>query len=38
MTYMMLEAEVLGLGCCWVQMHLRSDADGNSAEEMCGGF
>lgn len=33
MTYMMLEAEALGLGCCWVQMHLRSDADGNSAEE-----
>jgi len=32
MTYMMLAAESLGLGCCWVQMHLRSDADGNSAE------
>ncbi|MBQ9695043.1 MAG: nitroreductase family protein [Oscillospiraceae bacterium] len=33
MTYMMLEAEALGLGCCWVQMHLRFDADGNRAEE-----
>ncbi|MCR4645188.1 MAG: nitroreductase family protein [Oscillospiraceae bacterium] len=33
LTYMMLEAEALGLGCCWVQMHLRFDADGTSAEE-----
>ena len=33
MTYMMLAAEALGLGCCWVQMHLRTDADGNSAED-----
>ena len=33
MTYMMLASESLGLGCCWVQMHLRFDADGNSAEE-----
>ena len=33
MTYMMLTAEALGLGCCWVQMHLRTDADGNSAED-----
>lgn len=33
MTYMMLTAEALGLGCCWVQMHLRSDAAGVSAEE-----
>jgi nitroreductase len=33
MTYMMLAAEALGLGCCWVQMHLRSDENGISAEE-----
>ena len=33
MTYMMLIVEELGLGCCWVQMHLRFDAAGVSAEE-----
>ncbi|MBR3630294.1 MAG: nitroreductase family protein [Oscillospiraceae bacterium] len=33
MTYIMLEAEALGLGCCWVQMRLREDAEGHSAEE-----
>ncbi len=38
MTYMMLAAESLGLGCCWVQMHLRFDADGNSAEERVRGI
>lgn len=32
-TFIMLEAEVLGLGCCWVQMHLRGTADGKSATE-----
>jgi nitroreductase len=28
-----LAAEELGLGSCWVQIRLRSDAEGNSAEE-----
>lgn len=30
---MQLEAEELGLGSCWVQIRLRKDADGGSAEE-----
>ncbi len=30
-TFIMLEAENLGLGCCWVQMRLRGTADGKSA-------
>ncbi len=30
---MQLAAEDMGLGSCWVQMRLRKDADGNSAEE-----
>ncbi len=33
MTYMMLAAEEQNLGCCWVQIHLRIDADGRDAEE-----
>lgn len=33
MTYMMLATEAQALGCCWVQIHLRTDAEGNSAEE-----
>lgn len=33
MTYMMLAAEAQALGCCWVQIHLRTDAEGGSAEE-----
>ncbi len=33
MTYMMLAAEEQNLGCCWVQIHLRTDADGRDAEE-----
>ncbi len=33
MTYMMLAAEEQNLGCCWVQVHLRKDADGRDAEE-----
>ncbi|MBQ8010021.1 MAG: nitroreductase family protein, partial [Oscillospiraceae bacterium] len=33
MTYMMLAAEEQNLGCCWVQTHLRTDADGRDAEE-----
>lgn len=32
-AYVMLEAENQGLGCCWVQMHLRGTADGKSATE-----
>ena len=32
MSYMMLEAESLGVGSCWVQFHLRSGADGSDAE------
>ena len=32
-TYIMLEAESLGLGCCWVQMHLRGTDDGKSAAD-----
>ncbi len=31
--YIMLEAENLGLGCCWVQMRLRETRDGKSATE-----
>jgi nitroreductase len=30
-TFIMLEAENLGLGCCWVQMRLRGTADGVTA-------
>lgn len=30
-TFIMLEAENLGLGCCWVQMRLRGSEDGISA-------
>ena len=33
MTYMMLAAEEQNLGCCWVQVHLRRDAQGLNAEE-----
>ena len=33
MTYMMLAAEEQNLSCCWVQVHLRKDADGRDAEE-----
>ncbi len=33
MTYMMIAAEEQNLGCCWVQVHLRRDADGRDAEE-----
>ena len=33
MTYMMLAAEEQNLGCCWVQIHLRKNADGRDAEE-----
>lgn len=32
-TFVMLAAEDLGLGCCWVQMHLRGTADGKMASE-----
>ncbi len=32
MSYMMLEAESLGIGSCWVQFHMRSGADGSDAE------
>ncbi|MDO4632444.1 MAG: nitroreductase family protein [Eubacteriales bacterium] len=33
LSYMNLEAAALGLGSCWVQMHLRNSASGASAEE-----
>ena len=33
LTYMLLAAEALGLGCCWVQIRLRFTEDGVSAEE-----
>ena len=33
MTYMMLAAEAQGLGACWVQLHLRFDANGRDAED-----
>ncbi len=33
MTYMMLKAVEEGIGCCWVQLHLRTDASGKDAEE-----
>ena len=33
MSFMMLMAEEQGIGNCWVQIHLRSDADGNDAEQ-----
>lgn len=32
-TFIMLEAENLGLGCCWVQMRLRGTDDGKSSTE-----
>ena len=33
LSFMMLMAEEQGIGNCWVQIHLRSDADGNDAEQ-----
>ena len=33
MTHMMLEADVVGLGSCWVQGRLREALDGRSTEE-----
>lgn len=33
LSYMMLMAEEMEIGNCWVQIHLRSDASGNDAEE-----
>lgn len=32
-TFIMLQAENLGLGCCWVQLHLRGTEDGKSSTE-----
>lgn len=32
LTYMDLAAAERGIGSCWVQIHLRKDADGNDAE------
>lgn len=32
-TFVMLAAESLNLGCCWVQMHLRGTQDGNSSTD-----
>ena len=33
MSFMMLMAEAKGVGSCWVQIHFRTDAAGNAAEE-----
>ncbi len=33
MAFMMLMAEEKGVGSCWVQIHFRTDASGNAAEE-----
>jgi len=33
MSFMMLMAEEQGVGCCWVQIHFRTDAAGTGAEE-----
>ena len=33
LTYMMLAAEEQDLGCCWVQMHMRTSENGRDAEE-----
>ncbi len=33
MAFMMLAAEEQGVGSCWVQIHLRTDASGKEAEE-----
>ena len=33
LSFMMLMAEEQGIGNCWVQIHLRYDADGNDAEQ-----
>lgn len=33
MSFMMLMAEEEGVGCCWVQIHLRSDGNGTDAEK-----
>lgn len=32
-TYLLLQAEDLGLGSCWIQVRERKDAEGNDAEE-----
>lgn len=32
-TFIQLQAEDMGLGSCWVQMRLRSDANGQSSEQ-----
>ncbi|MBR1382713.1 MAG: nitroreductase family protein, partial [Ruminococcus sp.] len=34
LSFMMLMAEEQGIGNCWVQIHLRSNADGNDAEQI----
>ncbi len=33
MSFMMLMAEELDVGSCWVQIHFRTDASGNAAED-----
>lgn len=33
LTYMHLMAAAEGIGSCWIQMHMRKDADGKDAEE-----
>ena len=35
LSYMNLMATEQGIGSCWVQMHLRKDADGSDAEANC---
>lgn len=35
LAYMNLMAEEQGIGSCWIQMHLRKDADNSDAEDNC---
>jgi nitroreductase len=32
-AFMLIEAENQGLGCCWIQMHLRGTTDGKSSTD-----
>ena len=33
MSFMILMAQEQGIGCCWSQIHFRTDTDGNDAEQ-----
>lgn len=37
-TYILLQAEQLGLGCCWVQMYKKFSANRRPADELSRGF